>query len=419
MLSITIYFLYFLFIYRYCHKKYPNTPASFLALAYFISAVMSLLLYVHQLLNNEILTIYFISTLYYLISTSVIFVPMLLFLKYDCRYFAMPYKFMKSLAIIFIILGITYIVQALPTMMSLATVAKNLSDIRNNYYQGGVDSIGDGTLLSLVANVFVYVSFIIPVLFFYFLSYKKYFIVFLLFIASLNLPMSGLVIGEREAVLKWVANYIFAYLFFRNTLEPSYRKKILRLLVFLSIPFLLYLVLMTISRFGERDGGALLSIVGYSGLAPFNFSEFTTIIGGQELYGKLCFGFLFPENVALKGPINDYIQADFFLNVFAGIPGSFILDFGVFTIIVLCLISILLICLLRKKWDVIHNKYSFSQMLVVMSIYQVLFMGIFYYDFSNIYFFSSLLLLCVYNILYKIGSQLYPKSSTYNGNVKH
>ena len=118
-------------------------------------------------------------------------------------------------------------------------------------------------------------QFMAPFLAFYFLCRGDKRLAVILFITSISSPLSQIVHGEREGALKYIINLVAYFLFFKSALSDAYSKKIKKTIVILTSPFILFIVAMTIGRFGfmGNDMGVLNSLFLYGGDQPFYFSH--------------------------------------------------------------------------------------------------------------------------------------------------
>lgn len=172
--------------------------------------------------------------------------------------------------------------------------------------------------------------------------------------------------------------------------------------IILVSPFILFIVAMTFARFENADGGVLSSLIVYIGDQPYNYSyQFSSInIADQCLHGKLCFPYFFAQKEQLTGPLNDYINSPMYLNVFAGLPGSFLLDFGYYSIFVLVLFSMCFFFLTRYKRKQ-TQKLGFNHLFIFLIYYQIVFMGLFYFRYSSKYFVIMCLLVALSSKAYQ------------------
>lgn len=377
---IVVYFILLLVL--YCLLRKNTHQASLLLGLYLISAFFSLIKYFFSISIEEPINEF--ATFYYIVCIFIGLAPFLIFGRFNSNHYHLPSNLILYLSILVILGGLINLCYTIPRLFTLSTIVNNLRDIRAMYYQGDNPFAEDRMpLLELISNLIQYISFLAPLFCLYYYTNKKYILSTLLFIASLSSPFAGLLIGEREATLVWISNYLFSFVFFKSALDATKLRKIYRISFLLSFPLLLFLVIMTISRFSDEEGGVFNGIITYAGEQPFNFSYFFNHLSDQSLDGKLNFGYFFPTAQRINGQLNEYLSSPKYLNVFASFPGSFFLDFGYAAIFYIILISSIVVFFLYKKRS--QLKYSFFQLYILYLLFQILFMGIFYYDFTSSY----------------------------------
>lgn len=353
--------IYFIVIfYFFLRIKKENSIRRWVFGLYSFSAFCSILYPLFLTVNYEQNGIAYI---YYIFCTLILLYPIWYFGKVNCKDFTFPEQYITWISNMLIVFGIVNLANTLPQLFTLRTFINNLSDVRSAYYHG--DILTEASSLSMIevlANWIMYVQFLSP--FFAFLSYlKKQKVRALLLIAvSLCPAVNGLLIGEREASVVVLSNYIAGYILFRPLLSDVFANKVKKIGICTALPLVVFVVAMTISRFGKTDGGVIGGLLVYIGEQPFNFSYFFSGINIERQYlgGKLSFGYLFPKEVQLEGQINEYIYADEYLNVFAGIPGSLLLDFAYAAILVSLLLSLFFLSVFRCRRNKCTGKYDFS-----------------------------------------------------------
>lgn len=338
-----------------------------------------------------------IAYIYYTLCILILLYPIWCFGKVNCTNFTFPKRFINWTSYILIIFGIIALINILPQVFTLRTYINNMSEIRSAYYHGDPLAETSTSLIFVLANWVTYIQFFSPV--FAFLNYikGKKFIALLLCIVSLVPAIDKLIIGEREASVVVLSNFIFAYIFFKPLLSDEIEVKVKKIGMWLTFPFVLFIVAMTFSRFGESDGGTIGGLLAYTGQQPYNFSYFFSHINIEQQYlgGKLSFSYLFPEKERLEGQINEHISAGEYLNVFAGIPGSMLLDFAYVAIIVIFFIAMFFLFIFSSKRSQKAGRYDFSIFMAFLIYYQIIFMGIFYFDFTSKYVIYMCTILCI------------------------
>lgn len=342
-----------------------------------------------------------IAYIYYTICNLILLSPVLYFGNINCKDFVFPEKFARWMGYILVVFGVISLANILPQLFTLRTFLNNLSEIRSAYYNNEELTEVNTSLIYVLANWVMYIQFFSPTFAFMNFINGKRLMAFLLCVVSLVPALNRLLIGEREACVVVLSNFIFAYIFFRPVLSDDFAKKIKKIGILFTAPLALFVVAMTFSRFGESDGGVIGGIMAYVGEQPYNFSYFFSNINIEEQYlgGKLSFGYLFPKSEQLEGQINEYIFAGEYLNVFAGIPGTMLLDFSYAAIFVILLMASVFWGTFRLNRRKEMMKYDFSIFMLFLIYYQIIFMGIFYFDFKSKYdILMCLILFIVYFI---------------------
>lgn len=377
-----ILYLYLIILISLIKIKCRSKSVSYLLLLCYIgSAFMAIVIY-HFFPEYD--KLYNMATLYFIICNLIFISPFIKAGNRKSRDYILPNKLISYLAKFLLVFGLISLFYTIPKLLTVQALVNNLSDIRSAYYQGDVDILAPSSFLDVLANWALYIMYLAPFCSVYYYSQGNNRFSALLFIASMSYPLHWLLIGEREATLVFLMNYIFSFVFFSDSIEKAKMKKIIKLGLIAISPFIIFLIGMTVSRFGERDSGVWGSLLSYGGEQPFNFSYFLNDIDiqRQKLGGVVCFPQFFP-NSDFTGDLNDYITSDQYLNVFAGAPGSFVLDFGYSAIIIVILFSLVwdLLLSLDKK----SKRKSFVSFILMYLLFQILFMNIFYFDFKGTY----------------------------------
>lgn len=379
---VVIYFLVLLFFFFKLKKE--NTIRRWVFGLYTFSAFLSVLYPFFMPVNYDQDVLAYV---YYTICTLCLLYPIWYMGNKNCSNFIFPAKFINWTSYVLILFGIIAMVNILPQIFTLRTFLNNMSEVRDAYYKGDPLAETDKSFIFIVANWVTYIQFFSPIFAFLKFIQKDKIIAYLLCVVSLVPAFDKLLIGEREASVVVLSNFVFAYLFFKPILSNEIVSKVRKIGLCIISPFAVFIIAMSIARFGDSDGGTFGGLLAYGGEQPYNFSYFFSKIRIDQQYigGKLSFGYLFPLNEQLDGKINDYIQAGEYLNVFAGIPGTFLLDFGYFAIFVVLIMTISFLLIFKQKPNKVTKKSNFSTFMAFLIYYQIVFMGIFYYDFTTKY----------------------------------
>lgn len=151
-----------------------------------------------------------------------------------------------------------------------------------------------------------------------------------------------------------VFNIIVAYLALRPMLPARIQRGIRISLIILAISIAVPFLMLSISRFGERDGGLLGGLVYYIGEAPYYFNQFALDSDAIRHGDRTCnvfkqlLGMPVPEGIfGVRTAYPDVAMDD---SIFSTFVGDFVLDFGgTTTAIVFILFSIIFTQLTRTN----------------------------------------------------------------------
>lgn len=382
----------------YCWRYIKeNSIRRFILCLYFFSSFVSL---IKAFVDPGDYPINPIAIFYYICCTLILLYPIRKFGYLNCNNFLFPKKYINILSYILIAFGIISWFYIVPQIFTLQTIVNNMKDVRNAYYQGNALVETTSSPMILMSNWILYIQYLSPFLALYFYLHKKKIIAFLLCIMSLTPALSKMLIGEREATIVVMSNFIFAFLFWKPKLSHNQICFLKKASLILATPFIIYIVLMTFSRFSDENGVGD-SIMVYVGEQPFNYSYFFTYINisDQKLGGLLNFPYLFPESQWLTEPLNTYISSSEFLNVFAAIPGAFLFDFGYYSIFIMFLLSFSFYFLIKSNSKI----FLFNNFLAYIVYFQIIFMGVFYYDFTTKY---AIIMSCLLYLTYLLWHYL-------------
>ena len=391
-----LYLLLFVVLLSTYKKKAGLSVGVLLLSFYTLSALLTFLESFEGSPNSDYLDLK--ATIYYAVCMLISLWPFLVLGKLDCRYFSISEGILKYLSYVLIFFGlIDFISSSIDLFNNRAILMNDIGQLRMNFYDTMDEVAGDRSIFDKLTIMVKYLQYLSPFCCIYFITKRKNTLAWLLFIASISFPLHNMVIGEREASLKFLANYAFCVIFFRPHLSHETKKKLLRGGLIGISPFILFIVVMTIARASITGISTGDNIFAYGGDQPFFFTHIfnDASIASQALGGRMCFRYFFPINERMQNQINDYINSDIYLNQFGGLPGSFYLDFGYYAILVIALITLLYFMVIKgaTKHD---GKYPFYLLLLFYFSYQVCFMNIFYYDYIELYAFFLTLVLFLY-----------------------
>lgn len=384
MIAILFSLIFILLWYKY-KKNNGNCVGTWLLLWYAITSILTVLEFYINPINSSYLDQ--ASTIYYVVCQIIALYPFLLIAKYDCRKFQFCEELFLYLAYVLIPFGLYNLIQACVDLYgNINMLFGNISAIRQSFYSSFLESHEASPFqkLNIIVRRFNYMS---PFLAFYFLCRNKKKIALWLLVASIASPLGQITKGEREGSLKYIVNIYFCYLFFKPALSEVVVKKVKTIGIGILVPFVIFIVAMTFSRFGGTGlSGVLDSLFLYGGDQPFFF---TTIFNDSNILdqiqgGRVNFQYFFPVRERVQGQINLYIDSELYLNQFCGMPGSLFLDFGYNTIYVILFCSMIYVCLIYASKKE-RGRYPVHILFLLYLSFQVLYMNIFYYDFCDLF----------------------------------
>ena len=382
MLVAILYFLSFLYLFIAYRSKAKNSVGTILIAFYLISSFLTLLESNQGSSNSDHLGA--MATVYYTVTVLISMWPFLILGKNNCTDFELPKHLILYLTYFLILFGLVDVIYSIIDISSNIDIfINNIADVRSNYYDNSLDTSIDNSAFDALIIFARSLQFMSPFCCIYYIINNRKALAVMLLIASLSVPLHGMVNGARGGILVFLANFLFCLIFFRPYLTNVIYRKIKKIGYALISPFILYFVAMTIARFGTNEGGSLSSIYSYGGDMPYFFTHIFNdpLIDSQKLKGRYCFQWLFPSNERAWQQLNTYIDSDIYLNQFGGLPGSFFLDFGYYAVLMVGLFAVLYY-LIIKATRRRYGKYPFYILFLFYFSYQVLFMNLFYYQFT-------------------------------------
>lgn len=261
-------------------------------------------------------------------------------------------------------------------MMDTAAGADMYHESQNqeNTYDGAISNIP-----AIIFNVFSPLAFI---LFFYYLTLEKRHrwaeIGFGLCI--LIKSFHSLSNGQRTEVTMSVINIFVAYVALKPILSDRIKRYVRIVLTVLAISITIPFIALTVSRFGEKQGGTTGGLVYYIGEAPYYFNNYALDAGGTRHGDRTCN--VFKKLIGKPSPngIFDVREAYPMLkmddSIFSTFIGDFVLDFGATaTAIIFILFSILFTRLTPTNGP---NQIPFHRLILIYFAMSVCMQGGFY-----------------------------------------
>lgn len=318
------------------------------------------------------------------------------------------------------LLNVFAIIYIVCTLMQVPLIIENMSDGLRNimidtaagadmYLESQIEETTyDGTISNIASIIFNIFSPLAFMLFFYYLTlerrYKWAEIGF--GICILIKCFSSLSNGQRTEVTMSVFNILVAYLALRPMLPTRVQRGIRITLIFLAIAIAIPFIMLSFSRFGDRDGGLTGGLVYYVGEAPYYFNQYAleseVIREGDRTCNvfKQLLGMPTPEGIfGVRGAHPDMPMDD---SIFSTFVGDFVLDFGgITTAIVFILFSIIFTRLTRTNAP---NTIPFHRLILAYFAMSVCMQGgmyLFNYSFEgNLQIIAILLFYAIFAFIY-------------------
>jgi len=327
----------------------------------------------------------------YLFSALLIFLnPVILFDRYNINKIHKPSSYIvNSFLMLFFVSNLLSLFKIIPRIQNGLTL------ILTTRY-GGSELYAEAHNVEFTSGNLNILGFVnsscsdIGILFiFYYLTYcKNKIYVISLFILIFISVLDPIARGLRTETIMKIFLIIVSYYMFHQFYSPSLNSKIKRIgiisVILISIPT----IALSISRFGNSDGGTLGGTVSYIGQANLNFNNYCLDANGTRNGDRTCnmfkkmLGFEnVPESIMETRAKYRYMKIDD--GSFYTFIGDFVLDFGptiAFIIIIIISISISRITICQNK------TINFHQLLCIYFVVAISIQGgmyLFHYSFSG------------------------------------
>lgn len=248
------------------------------------------------------------------------------------------------------------------------------SQVEDSSYDGSV-----GNLTAIIFNIFSPLAFI---LFFYYMTLgRKYLWAIIGFgLCVLIKSFHSLSNGQRTEVTMSVINIFVAYVALKPILSDRIKRYVRIVLTFFAISITIPFIALTVSRFGEKQGGATGGLVYYIGEAPYYFNNYALDAGGTRHGDRTCN--VFKKLIGKPSPNGIFDVRDAYPmlkmddSIFSTFIGDFVLDFGATTTaIIFILFSILFTRLTPTNGP---NQIPFHRLILIYFAMSVCMQGGFY-----------------------------------------
>ncbi len=313
------------------------------------------------------------------------------------------------------LLQIGYIVQNLTTGLYMVLFVDDgtlelYGELRDNQSEGGK---GIANIFSIFANMLFPFT---VMLFFYYLSMskKKKVILIGLGLAILVGLLEYIARGQRGGMVKRLFLFIGTYFLFKDFLEDQIKRRVKFWGVLLVSVLAVFFMVMSMTRFGEREGGVMSSINRYAGQAVINFDHYAMDNNGIR-YGDRVVP-VFKKILQFDNVPDNYFERRakyprLYINdeVFVTYIGDYCFDFG--PILAFILIILFSIWIRKLTWSS-QKEYPFHKLIVLHFSMAICVQGgaLFpYADTGNLVIIMTVLLYLFFYFCYSYKMQSYKR----------
>lgn len=390
-MMIYIPFLYFsfLFIFMLLKQKSFNL-GSFIVLIYIISSFFSILIKKYDLLNYNFPVIKLEPTFLYCFLLTISILP---FYKYRSEKIKFVTLNNNKLFIIicWTLICLTFISLSISLPEITKTFSYDFANIRNEFYRDRDVFVEFSNMpwYQYIINFAPSFSAILLLFFFYSIVYmnnKKIFNI-LLILSSLVLPLNTLITASRTQTIYWIITFIALYICFKPQMNPKIKKYIRRLFLVIGSMAFIYIMAVTVSRFGERSVGTSGSFINYAGQS---FPQFCNLYN-KYTFNEITIDRVFPitSKFILK---NEFTNAGFRIQeelrigaptaVFFTFLGDAMLDFGKFGMIIYTFVYFLISNRFLKRRT--NSITTLPQMIILVLLFRQPLLGLFAYVYVSV-----------------------------------
>jgi len=273
----------------------------------------------------------------------------------------------------------------------------DFAELRSILYKGGsiselspIQSFFNPVLI--IANILGGSSIIMLLFYFYsisFLNNSKLFNTILL-LSSTTIVLIGILGVDRSKPIYWIISYGFVITLFWRYFTKERKKKIIRTSILIISVLGIYVLAITISRFGDRVAGTEGGIISYAGQSFINFCFFYDNVDFKEFSLQRIlplFYKLFVENgIEGSGELNAYIKLKTGIrtSVFSTYIGDILVASGKAVTISFCLfISLISNKYVNRINNNTNNTINFYQVIVLFCLSSIPLLGLFTHFYAN------------------------------------
>lgn len=395
-MAVVIYIICLGGAFLFNYKKWGFNASSFLIFIYFLSSFTAgiLLLFYDFYDPDQILwyaVVFHLICLYLFLSPVVNVIN-----RYSHSFNFTANQGVRLFSWLSIGFGMLAIISAASKFKTILSF-DSLSLARTMYNRGELHDGGSGGLIEYFGTIGGMFSYVAMFLFFYYLVFfpKRKLLIVLLLIASFADPLYSLSAVGRGGIIRWAFLFIFFFLFFKNQLSRKAKRMIIKTTLIFCGPLFLIFLLITLSRFGDRDNPVIYFILSYLGQSFIYFSYNFDLFFNDTFGGRMNFPIFFPDSQRINVQLNEEIYADHYLNTFSTFVGSFYKDMGFYKTFLLALLFNL--CA-KISFQYTREPFTFTKTIVLVILFQIFLNGLFYYMYSGTTAMRSIILIIIFAI---------------------
>ena len=407
MLGLLLFFVVFLWFTIKIYRKKGLTPSFLLYALYTLSGFAAIVLVLfYDYGKNPYIEDYNGGVLFLLVALLLFLYPFMRINENNVKSLTLPTKnVLYSLIVVMTILSWFSILYFVPIARSMFFInITDIASVRNMVARGEHPFIVE-TIFNTIAGTAAS-FYVLQLLFSFLLLIEKKKITgfaMVVLLSSLSYPIFVLAYLGRDGVLFWFISFLSFVLLFRNYLSAVVLKKLKRIALVMSVPFILIFLIITVGRFvvGGDSDGVLYPILAYLGQGPINFAElYYTDVRYME-FGAHMFPLFFSSTNEVNYLLERY---DIKTWVFKTFVSSIYMDFGA-VLTLLISVSLIMLFIFFYRNDKLKCNLSFPTLILFSLFFTVYSQGVFYFRqynrVGNLFIIVMILLAFVFTYLPK------------------
>ena len=384
-----VYLFFFLLLFI-VNRRYKSPVLNFVLLFYTMASICAII--THYWLNPRAYSTP-LSIIFHIFCLYAFIMPILAYGKNERKrsFILMDDKRFKLLSWSLIVLQIYSIIFFSGTVYSFIRNG-DFYAIRSNLLVNADINAGR-SLFRTVAGVASYYYCFNILLFFYsiaFRSDKKWFLI-LLFGSSLSRVFHSMTYVGRDGILFWILACAFSFFTFKPYLDKNRINFIKRISVSFGAIAVLFIMLISLSRFGASDKGTLLSLIDYYGQPLNNFGRLFDKVNDYN-GTRSIFPLLYGQRGATGGEAMDnaeifYSRYGFYSNAFFTFVGNMYRAWGTYVTVVISFFYMVFMSMRMNR-----VKTSMRTLIILMFCSQMVLHNYFYWAYgiqvANLFIFT-------------------------------